>query len=272
MSGMPVAGTWNALTHDNSRIKLEIVRLVFTTTRSSFRLKEFNELLSSGNNEGQPEYSPPPDDRPTLVVEGGPNAGVTVTLTASHTTLGRHADNDVVFDEALVSRRHAIIIETGSGFFIRDLESTNGTFLNDSRIAPGEQSIKNGDIIRLGGGAITARFTEGGGRTLRLSTVEPPPADVIVEAKARQVYVKGDRLEPPLTRKQFDLIMLLESRRGEAVSRDEIASSVWPERDDGDVGNHEIEQSVRRVRVRIEDDASSPQYLVTVRGYGYRLN
>ena len=129
MSGMPVARTWNALTHDNSGIKLEIVRLVFKTTRSSFRSKEFNELLSSGNNEGQPEYSPPPDDRPTLVVEGGPNAGVTVTLTASHTTLGRHADNDVVFDEALVSRRHAVIIETGSGFFIRDLESTNGTFL-----------------------------------------------------------------------------------------------------------------------------------------------
>ena len=78
---MPVARTWNALTRDNSGIKLEIVRLVFKTTRSSFQLKEFNELLSSGNNEGQPEYSPPPDDRPTLVVEGGPNAGVTVTLT-----------------------------------------------------------------------------------------------------------------------------------------------------------------------------------------------
>ena len=229
-------------------------------------------MVSPGNDGGQPEYSPPPDDRPTLVVGGGPNDGATIPLTASHTTMGRHGDNDVVFDEALVSRRHAVIIETGAGFFIRDLGSTNGTFLNDTRIEPGEQPIKNGDIIRLGGGGITAIFTEGGGMTLRLSTVEPPPADVMVDARARQVYVLGDRLEPPLTRKQFDLLMLLEGRRGEAVSRDEIASSVWPERSDGDVGNHEIEQSVRRVRVRIEKDASNPEYLVTVRGYGYRLN
>ena len=262
----------NALTHNSGGDTLENVSLESTRLAIRSDTKEPSELLSSGGNEGQPEYSPPPDDRPTLVVEGGPNGGVTVTLTASHTTMGRHADNDVVFDEALVSRRHAVIIETGTGFFIHDLESTNGTFLNDTRIEPGEQSIKNGDIIRLGGGSITAIFTEGGGRTLRLSTVEPPPADIIVDTRARQVYVKGDRLEPPLTRKQFDLIMLLESRRGEAVSRDEIATSVWPEREDGDVGNHEIEQSVRRVRVRIEIDASNPEYLVTVRGYGYRLN
>ncbi len=211
-------------------------------------------------------------DRPTLLMQGGPNSGETIALSTSHTTLGRHSENEVVFDEPLASRRHAVIMETGGGFSIRDLGSTNGTYLNDQRIGEDDQSIENGDVIRLRGGGITAVFTEGGGRTMRLSTVGPPVTDVVVDARARQVYVRGDRLEPPLTRKQFDLLMLLAGRKGEAVSRDEIANSVWPERPEGDVGNHEIEQSVRRVRVRIEEDPSNPVLLVTVRGYGYRLN
>ncbi len=143
-----------------------------------------------------------------LLMQGGPNTGETLALSTSHTTLGRHSDNAVVFDEALVSRRHAVNMETGAGFSIRDLGSTNGTYLNDERIGEDDRAIENGDVIRLGGG-----------RTMRLSTVGPATTDVVVDTRARQVYVKGERLEPPLTRTQFDLLMLLESRKGEAVSR-----------------------------------------------------
>lgn len=93
----------------------------------------------------------------------------------------------------------------------------------------------------------------------------------MVDAKARHVYVEGQKLDPPVPRKEFDLLMLLDSKRGEAISRDEISIHVWPERTDGDVGNHEIEQCVRRVRVRIEQDPSNPRFLLTVRGFGYKL-
>ena len=48
--------------------------------------------------------------------------------------------------------------------------------------------------------------------------------------------------------------------------------SVWSERPEGDVGNHEIEQCVHRVRVRIEENPSRPKQLVTIRGFGYKLN
>ena len=75
-----------------------------------------------------------------------------------------------------------------------------------------------------------------------------------------------------MTRKEFDLVMLLDERRSEAVSRDDIAKQVWPERPDGDLGNHEIEQCVHRVRARMEEDPSKPVYVVTVRGFGYKLN
>ena len=51
-------------------------------------------------------------------------------------------------------------------------------------------------------------------------------------------------------------------------SKDEIAVAGWPERTNGDVGDHEIEQSIRRLRLRIEEDASQPQYIQMVRGTG----
>ena len=213
-------------------------------------------------------------DRPTLTIRGGPNSGYALQVTSAHTTLGRHAENDVVFDDPLASRRHAAIIETESGFLIRDLDSTNGTYLNDGRVGGDDRTLKNGDVINLGQGSVSVVFNMSVGATQKLSLRVPETQAValVVGTGARHVYGSGERLEPPLPRKQFDLLMLLDSRRGEAVSRDEIAASVWPERPDGDVGNHEIEQAVRRVRVRIEADPSNPRYLVTVRGFGYSLN
>ncbi len=221
-----------------------------------------------------PQDIPEKWDRPTLTMQGGLNSGYAVQLASEHTTLGRHAENDVVFDESLASRRHAAIIETESGFVIRDLDSTNGTYVNDEQVGASDRLLRNGDLISLGRGSVSAVFTlnVGATRRMQVSVPEIAVADLVVDAKARQVQVMGQRLDPPLTRKQFDLVMLLYTRRGEAVSRDQIAASVWPERAEGDVGNHEIEQTVRRLRVRIEPDPSNPRYLVTVRGFGYSLS
>ena len=209
-----------------------------------------------------------------MTIRGGSNSGSAVQLTSDYTTLGRHADNDIVFDGALASRRHAAIIETESGFHIRDLESTNGTYVNDQRVGVSDRALRNGDVINLGRGSVSAVFTLSVGATVRRpsSVFDARAVALMVDASAREVYVSGERLEPALPRKQFDLLMLLDSHRGNAVSRDDIAASVWPERPEGDVGNHEIDQAVRRVRVRIEADPSNPRYLVTVRGFGYSLN
>ena len=94
---------------------------------------------------------------------------------------------------------------------------------------------------------------------------------MVVDDKSREVWVDGVRLEPSLSRKEFDLLELLYRHRGQACSKDDIAKTGWPERETGDVGDPEIEQSIRRLRLRIEPDASSPKFVLTVRGYGYKL-
>ena len=83
--------------------------------------------------------------------------------------------------------------------------------------------------------------------------------------------VRGEKLAPPLSKKEFDVLELLYLGRGNAVSRDEIAKAGWPERSEADVTPEEIDQYIRRLRRRIEEDPSQPKLIVTLRGHGYRI-
>ena len=83
--------------------------------------------------------------------------------------------------------------------------------------------------------------------------------------------MRGEKLAPPLSKKEFDVLELLYLERGNAVSREEIAKARWPERPDGDVTPEEIDQYIRRLRLRIEENPSRPKLIVTLRGHGYRI-
>jgi len=63
-------------------------------------------------------------------------------------TIGRSDNNDIVLKNKSVSRSHAQIYRRGKRFYIRDLESTNGTYVNGKLVK--ERALKPGDIITLG--------------------------------------------------------------------------------------------------------------------------
>lgn len=63
-------------------------------------------------------------------------------------TIGRHPDNDIALSDARASRYHAVIERAGSGVRVRDLKSSNGTFLNGKRIQ--QESLSVGDVIVIG--------------------------------------------------------------------------------------------------------------------------
>ena len=182
-----------------------------------------------------------------LVVQGGPQDGTILPLSPETTTLGRESDNHVVLDEAAVSRRHALIVKTNTDHYLSDLGSTNGTYINRQKIEEGERLLRHGDVIHLGTGSVSYKFQHTGAATMVLSSTELPSDEVVVDAKGRNVYLSGERLEPPLSKREFDMLAILDARRGEAVSRDDIAMSVWSERPEGDVGNHE-DRAVRPPR------------------------
>ena len=74
--------------------------------------------------------------------------GQVYPLQAVVTRIGRLADNDIVLDDAKVSRHHAVIIDTGTSFVITDLRSANGVDVGDDRIR-GTATLADGDRIRI---------------------------------------------------------------------------------------------------------------------------
>jgi hypothetical protein len=69
-------------------------------------------------------------------------------LSGAATRIGRLADNDVVLDDAEVSRHHAVVSDTGTSFVIADLRSANGVYVHGRRIR-GSVALADGDPIRI---------------------------------------------------------------------------------------------------------------------------
>ena len=69
-------------------------------------------------------------------------------------TIGRAPSNQVVVDHPSVSAHHAALLRTGASYSLKDLNSTNGTWINCDRVTDAE--LKDGDTIRFG--SVTAIF------------------------------------------------------------------------------------------------------------------
>jgi len=87
---------------------------------------------------------------PALVVRsGGGRAGEYFSPQGDRTTIGRSPDNDIFLDDVTVSRKHAVLVESGGELKIEDLGSLNGTFVNRRRIDSATR-LESGDEVQIG--------------------------------------------------------------------------------------------------------------------------
>jgi SARP family transcriptional regulator, regulator of embCAB operon len=84
-------------------------------------------------------------------------AGRRYPLHAGAIRIGRLSDNDIVLNDDYVSRHHAVIIDTGTGFMITDLRSANGVEVQHQPIRV-SITLADGDHIRIGGHDFTFEF------------------------------------------------------------------------------------------------------------------
>ncbi len=83
-----------------------------------------------------------------LVVINGADLGKKYSLQQDTTNIGRSSKVDIQIDEDSISRNHAVIENDGSVIRIRDLRSTNGTYVNDQPIE--ELALRDGDQVKIG--------------------------------------------------------------------------------------------------------------------------
>jgi pSer/pThr/pTyr-binding forkhead associated (FHA) protein len=108
---------------------------------------------ADAEEEPEPEFPFPHDelasDQALLLVKRGPNAGSTFLLTSEATPVGRNPDSAVFLDDITVSRAHASFERrTGNEWFVRDLGSLNGTYVNGEQVD--ETALATGDEVQIG--------------------------------------------------------------------------------------------------------------------------
>ena len=216
----------------------------------------------------------------SLQVESGLDHLATISLDGSVAIFGSADSAVTTIENSFVSRRHFQIRGHDGVYYISDLDSTNGTYLNGERLQPNaERRVKDGDRIGLAKDEVVLRFVDPVG-TVKIDAStpllggSPDKEDLGVEASSRKVWVRGQVLDPPLSRKQFDILEILHRNKGNAVSREDIARAGWPERVDepeAPVSNEEIDQYIFQLRRRVEIDPSSPRLIVTLPRFGFQM-
>jgi adenylate cyclase len=84
---------------------------------------------------------------PTLTIKAG-NKEISTFEIDTSIIIGRSPDSDIQLDDSSASLTHALIDKENGDFILRDLGSTNGTFLNKKRVT--ESELKSGDVIMIG--------------------------------------------------------------------------------------------------------------------------
>ena len=92
---------------------------------------------------------------PNITILNGEEIGKTYSWTSDQIRIGRNSANDFVISNASVSGEHCIIERCEGGWRVKDLDSTNGTRVNDQRITMA--TVRRNDVVTLGDIALSIR-------------------------------------------------------------------------------------------------------------------
>jgi hypothetical protein len=209
------------------------------------------------------------EEKPVLITREGILVGERWTIDRDEFVIGRGSECDVMLPERQVSRQHIKILHENGRYKLQDLGSKNGTHLNGKQVT-GTVPLEDGDEIQI---ALAVKLVFVGTDATLPLTFEVPSLEgnMVLDEAQRAVFVNGQELQPPLSLAQFRLLHLLYEADGAVCSRDDIIEVVWPGTEGIGVSEQAIDALVRRLRDRLVE-LDNFEYIVTVRGHGFRLD
>ncbi|MDD7651851.1 MAG: winged helix-turn-helix domain-containing protein, partial [Firmicutes bacterium] len=88
----------------------------------------------------------------------------------------------------------------------------------------------------------------------------------VMNIRNRTLEKNGERIR--LTQVEFAILKLFMQNPGRALSREDVLTAVWGQDYDGEL--KVVDVNIRRLRIKIEDDPTSPKFITTVWGFGYK--
>ncbi len=183
--------------------------------------------------------------------------------------IGRHPTADAALPFLSVSRHHAQITISLQGYFLEDLNSHNGTFVNGERLRQGARLLRTGDEIVLGG-QVALIFQDPyetiDGKMIGRVT------GIWIDPQTGAVWVDSQLLVPPLSPPQQALLALLYQQAGQVLSQAQIITQVWPDEDPQGISKDAVNGLIKRLRARLREIQPEKDFIEVVRGHGLRLN
>lgn len=225
------------------------------------------------------------DEVAMLIAEVGPLNGQRWSLGESF-LIGRDGSCNLVISDRQVSRHHARITCELDGIYLEDLNSKNGTHLN-GQPAFEKVMLRDGDSIQI---ALvqTLTFVSSDAtvplnqreaemkKQLLMGNEAAPVGRLRLDSRAHRVWVYNEGREceiiPPLSASQFKLLERLYQAPSQVISRHDLATVVWGEKEAYNISEQALDALVRRLRERIDEIDGDNTYIVTVRGHGLRLD
>lgn len=210
-----------------------------------------------------------------LIIQNGQKAGERWLLDSDIVIIGREAgETDLLLPERQVSRKHAKIERTETGFLLTDLESKNGTFLNGKELRE-PKMLQDGDEIQI---ALSVKIAfVGSDATAPLNArpisrgMKAAVRGIRLDKEGRRIFVAEMELDPPLSLQQYRLLEMLIDANGGVVPRQQLVEHVWEGESAYGVSEQAIDALVRRLRDRLAEHDPEHDYIVTVRGHGLRF-
>lgn len=202
-----------------------------------------------------------------LLMVDGPSSGMRFFIEKAELVIGRDDRCDVVIPDRQVSRQHASITLRDDGYILKDLGSKNGTFVN-GREVDGPHALQDGDEIQI---AYCCKLAFVGAEATAPVILEERVHGLRMDLESKRVWVADEELDPPLSLAQYRLLEMLYQEPGRVYSRDEVVQAVWPEDDRDGISEQAIDALARRLRERLSEADPETQYVITVRGHGFRL-